>query len=229
MCMDLLTRFTLVAALSAGASTGQAQLNVPMPSGTTVSAAPATGPSLEETTKWITDKLVSTPSFRYKFGDLAKVSALFDGCDMLLTTENLNEGTAHINFMRLQDLDPVGVKAAALRNEPDYAIVKLRARDDKPLITYDATSTKPYRGSEVPSDYTPPPQSSLEGMERLKAGKKAKWGFGASSGPGPNMVRSTSFSLPFSEFAAAQALESAFRTAIELCTVKAQREGTTQQ
>lgn len=227
MYMDLLSRFALAAALSAGASTGQAQLNVPMPSGTTISAAPATGPSLEETTKWITDTLVSTPSFRYRFGELAKVSTLFNGCDMLLTTENLNEGAAHRYFMRLQDLDPVGAKAAAIRNEPDYAQVKLRTRDDKRLITYDGTSTRPRRGSEVPSDYTPPPQSSLEGMERLKAGEKAGWRIETIIAP--NTVRSASFSLPFSEFATAQALESAFRTAIELCTVKAQREGTTQE
>jgi len=72
----------------------------------------STGPSLEETKKWITDKLESLPSFmpdpnsqksNYKY------RASFDDCEMTITQEEKSGYYSHsdlqIFYLKLQDMD----------------------------------------------------------------------------------------------------------------------------
>lgn len=89
------------------ANVSQAQLGeAPMPQ-----TAKPTGPSLEETTKWITEKFQATPPYvrsESPWGNVEyRYKALFDDCDVTVLTERKHSGRpeVYLDHIHLRELD----------------------------------------------------------------------------------------------------------------------------
>jgi len=77
----------------------------------------STGPSLEETTKWITEKMASLPSIRKKSIDRYAVS--FDGCEMALAYHQGRDvmgASVEIKYLQLKNLDDAKIEIRSYEN-----------------------------------------------------------------------------------------------------------------
>jgi hypothetical protein len=225
----------LVALVLAHAS--HAQLGVPMPlSPPSAVAPPKAGPSLEETTQWITAKLNATKlqESRHDGGTVfnEKNGVLFDQCDALFYTHHFNNLQSSrrslelvVQYVPLHLLDAHSVQVKRVqpstgqyshRNSWLNLVGSTKGNRKIIVIEGGAVALVP-----DPSNHVLPPERSLEILAQLKQGKAI---FAQPTWWPRNQVAGFGLSFHEDDGDIVHRAVDAFKHAISLCVEKANRE-----
>ncbi len=198
----------------------------------------STGPTLEETTKWITDKMASLPNFLTQDYENkhSQYLASFDNCEMVITHREISMNyhtQLDIHYVKLQDIniDRISISKydkssslniwslGGLNNIKYYNIRDESAYGHPPLNPLTIDDSKSIFDNKITnSSLEKPPTKSSEFKHYIINNKRITTSFDYTYG----------HSIYFKDIEVAESMSNAFKHAIKLCLQKVADEKTAQ-
>ena len=180
-----------------------------------------TGPSLEETTQWITAKFASIIPFQFSERTILQYEATFDGCEMAFTDARTRDGKAdELNFYRLklQEMDEDNITIQPTKDgQGEFAYLSLYSLGKKDVIKY--------------SEMDPVALTDKELIKRLtikdddiNVAKRVSITINDQQIVSIRFLQQSSFFIHFRDVEVAESMSNAFKHAVMLCQKKAADE-----